>query len=228
MKDMTRLIVIAVILLGAGNQISFGYDVKSGIEEDETLPVPLRLADKRMRTRLNEINDPSKRTALERAIRDYGSPSVEVDRQKARRIISLAEGDSILTAWALFVHQEEWNTVLEGFNRLDDLPILANLLFNFSLPEWYPAGVEREGDGTKGMEPLVEQIQNALGVPKAEQSMPSSRFRNRLLGWFEVLLKKKGTETGLPPRDKAIVDSVTAELEAVKKEQQNPPKKRVR
>lgn len=226
MKNMRRWIVLAAVLVGAVNQMGFGLPIKAGVEEDESLPVPWRLADKRMRTRLEAISDPTKKVALEAAIREYGSPSVEDDRRKARRIVSLAEGDPILTAWALcFVDSKERNTMLQRYSRLDDLPILANLLFDYTLPEWYPAGVEREGDSTKGMETLVEQIQIALGVPKAEQSMPSSRFRNSLLGWLEVLLKKKGTETELPPRDKAIIDSVMADLKAVKEEQKDPPKK---
>ena len=229
MKNTGCLIILAAVLVGAVNQIGFGFSLKAGVEEDESLPVPLRLADKRMRTRLEAISDQTKRAALEGAIREYPSRSVEDDRQTARGIISLADGDPIITAWVLlFIDREERNTMLRRYSRLDDLPILANLLFDYTLPEWYPAGVEREGDGTKGIETLMEQIQIALGVPKAEQSMPSSRFRNSLLGWFEVLLKKKGTETGLSPREKAIIDSVIADMNAVKAEQRNPPKKRVR
>ena len=228
MKTRGLLILFSVLLVGAVNQMAFGFHLKAGVEEDESLPVPWRLADKRTRIRLAAISDQTKRAALEGAIREFPSRSVEDDRRAARRIISLAEGDPIITAWALcFVDSEERNTMLRRYNRLDELPILANLLFDFSLPEWYPAGLDREGDSTKGMETLIDQIQIALGVPKAELTMPPSRFRTGLLGWLEDLLKKKRSETGVAPREQAIIDSVIADLNTVRSEQKNPPTKGV-
>lgn len=190
LKLMLPYLFLILTLLEMLTGIAFGHPLKEGPDEDLGRPVHFRLVDKRMRARLQLISDPKRRTEIEAAIRRFGSPAVETDRQIAERVIVLADGDPILTGWVLFfVDAETRSKWIKKYTRTEDLPVLANLLYNISLPDWYMAvGGEKEGASTNDVETLFQQIHLVLGIAVPEGSIPSSRRRSDLLKWLEALL----------------------------------------
>lgn len=228
LKIMLRYILSIIFVFWILTESGFGYQIKEGVEENEGIPVQWILADKRMRSRMHSIPDEKKKYAIQAAIIRFGSPSVATDRQIIEQVIVLADGDPLITAWALFtVDMEARNKMLQVYKRLEDLPILANLLYDISFPDWYSAaGGEMDSDAAKHFETLFQQIHSALGIAVPERSMPSSRRRSGLLKWLEDLLLSKRLDSGLDSRGRATIESILTELKTIKEEQKNPPGKR--